>query len=80
MACVGYRAWAWKRLLVKRIFFDALTKVVTRSSVLLSLLQNPVDTDDRNAQKKQNNHIRAYERWRTYGGIRVGGNTFNFLF
>ena len=44
MVCVGYRAWAWKRLLVKRIFFDALTKVVTRSSVLLSLWQN-VDGD-----------------------------------
>lgn len=54
MACVGYRAWAWKRLLVKSIFFDALTKVVTRSSVLLSLLQNPVDSDDPIAQQRQN--------------------------
>jgi hypothetical protein len=23
MVCVGYRAWAWKRLLVKSIFFEA---------------------------------------------------------
>jgi hypothetical protein len=37
MVCVGTRAWAWKRLLVKSIFFDALCKVVTRSSVQLSL-------------------------------------------
>ena len=29
MACVGYRAWAWKRLLVKAVFFDALTKITT---------------------------------------------------
>jgi len=54
MVCVGYRAWAWKRLLVKSIFFDALTKVVTRSSMLLSLLQNPVDSDDFDNQEKQN--------------------------
>ena len=54
MVCVGYRAWAWKRLLVKTIFFDALTKVVTRSSVLLSLLQNPVDSDDPLVQQRQN--------------------------
>ena len=54
MVCVGYRAWAWKRLLVKSIFFDALTKVVTRSSVLLSLLQRPVDSDDDLRQNRQN--------------------------
>jgi len=24
MVCVGYHAWAWKRMLVKSIFFDAL--------------------------------------------------------
>ena len=41
MACVGYRAWAWKRLLVKRILFDALTKIVTRSPLLLSLFTYP---------------------------------------
>lgn len=54
MACVGYRAWAWKRLLVKSIFFDALMKVVTRSSVLLSLLQRPVQSDDYNQECTQN--------------------------
>lgn len=37
MSCVGYRAWAWKRLLVKCIFFDAWTKVMTRAMSLLAL-------------------------------------------
>jgi hypothetical protein len=37
MVCVGVRAWAWKRLLVKGIFFDALSRIMTRSSVQLSL-------------------------------------------
>jgi len=54
MVSVGYRAWAWKRLLVKSIFFDALTKVVTRSSVLLSLLQHPVNDGDRTEIEQQN--------------------------
>jgi hypothetical protein len=58
MVCVGYRAWAWKRLLVKIIFFDALTKVVTRSSVLLSLLQNPVKINNQLLEKKQNHLYR----------------------
>jgi hypothetical protein len=40
MACVGYRAWAWKRLLVKAVFFDALTKITTRSSLQLSLFES----------------------------------------
>ncbi len=39
MACVGYRAWAWKRLLVKAVFFDALTKITTRSSLQLSFFE-----------------------------------------
>lgn len=51
MACVGYRAWAWKRLMIKSIFFDTLTKVVTRSSVLLSLLQDP-DNDEKKQIKR----------------------------
>jgi hypothetical protein len=51
MACVGYRAWAWKRLLVKAVFFDALTKITTRSSLQLSLFSPfsrlfPDDTGD----------------------------------
>jgi hypothetical protein len=37
MVCVGVRAWAWKRLLVKSIFFDALSRIMTRSSAQLSL-------------------------------------------
>jgi hypothetical protein len=37
MVCVGTRAWAWKRLMVKSIFFDAFAKVMTRSSVQLCL-------------------------------------------
>jgi hypothetical protein len=37
MVCVGMRAWAWKTLMVKTKFFDALAKVMTRSSVQLSL-------------------------------------------
>lgn len=44
MVCVGVRAWAWKRLLVKSIFFDALTKIMTRSSVQLSLYQPFVES------------------------------------
>ena len=42
MACVWYSAWAWKRLLVKAVlavFFDALTKITTRSSLQLSLFE-----------------------------------------
>lgn len=39
MVCVGTRAWAWKRLLVKSIFFDAVAKIMTRSSVQLALYQ-----------------------------------------
>jgi hypothetical protein len=57
MVCVGYRAWAWKRLLVKSIFFDALTKVVTRSSVLLSLLQSPRHTDSEPEDLKNLNQL-----------------------
>lgn len=57
MVCVGYRAWAWKRLLVKSIFFDALTKVVTRSSVLLSLLQSPRHTDNEPENLKNLNQL-----------------------
>jgi hypothetical protein len=41
MVCVCYRAWAWKRLLVKSIFFDALSKIMTRSSLQLSLFKSP---------------------------------------
>jgi hypothetical protein len=37
MVCVGVRTWAWKRMLVKIIFFDALGKITTRSSIQLSL-------------------------------------------
>ena len=39
LRCVGYRAWAWKRLLVKCIFFDACTKLMTRATSLMSLHQ-----------------------------------------
>lgn len=53
MACVGYRAWAWKRLLVKTILFDALTKIVTRSPMLLSLFEFPADGGNQD-------HIRKY--------------------
>jgi hypothetical protein len=56
MVCVGYRAWAWKRLLVKSIFFDALAKIVTRSSVLLSLFEHP--TTEKSKQEDQNNKYR----------------------
>lgn len=55
MVCVGYRAWAWKRLLVKSIFFDTLAKVVTRSSVILSLFEYP------NTEKsKQEEQMKKY--------------------
>jgi hypothetical protein len=37
MTCVGVRHWAWKRLLVKSVFLDALRKIMTRTSVQLSL-------------------------------------------
>jgi hypothetical protein len=76
MVCVGYRAWAWKRLLVKRIFFDALTKVVTRSSVLLSLLQNPVDPDDRDGVKRQNQLYRDMlaDTKDTFGALELKGD------
>jgi hypothetical protein len=37
MVCVGTRAWAWKRLMTKSIFYNAFQKVMTRSSVQLSL-------------------------------------------
>jgi hypothetical protein len=37
MACVGVRHWAWKRLMIKSIFFDAFSKIMTRASVQLSL-------------------------------------------
>jgi hypothetical protein len=37
MVCVGTRAWAWKRLMTKSIFCNAFEKVMTRSSVQLSL-------------------------------------------
>jgi hypothetical protein len=37
MTCVGVRHWAWKRLLVKSVFYDALRKIMTRTSVQLSL-------------------------------------------
>jgi hypothetical protein len=56
MVCVGVRAWAWKRLLVKSIFFDALSRIMTRSSVQLSLYQTvpsrrlPVDLDKYNTE------------------------------
>ena len=50
MSCVGYRAWAWKRLLVKCIFFDAWTKVMTRAMSLMALYKPLKDsfckTDD----------------------------------
>jgi hypothetical protein len=37
LRCVGYRAWAWKRLLVKCVFFDAWTKLMTRAMSLMAL-------------------------------------------
>jgi hypothetical protein len=37
MVCVGMRSWAWKRLMIKSTFFNAFQKVMTRSSVQLSL-------------------------------------------
>lgn len=55
MSCVGYRAWAWKRLLVKCVFFDAWTKVMTRSMSLLAL-HMPVEPfyceDGNNSQQR----------------------------
>lgn len=42
LRCVGYRAWAWKRLLVKCIFFDAWTKLMTRAMSLMAL-HTPVE-------------------------------------
>ena len=56
MVCVATRAWAWKRLLVKSIFFDALAKIMTRSSVQLSLyapLQQTYNADCDNAANEQ---------------------------
>lgn len=49
MVCVGTRAWAWKRLMVKSIFFDAFAKVMTRSSVELSLY-GPIKYDVEDTQ------------------------------
>lgn len=46
MACVGVRAWAWKRLLVKCIFFDSWTKVMTRTVSQLSLYMPVLNPDD----------------------------------
>ena len=88
MVCVGYRAWAWKRLLVKSIFFDALTKVVTRSSVLLSLFQVPKTADDENEedrtkrqlnlQQLQNIEYRKMlaETKDTFGALKLKENRF----
>ena len=81
MVCVGYRAWAWKRLLVKSIFFDALTKVVTRSSVLLSLFQVPKSSDDQdtqhNLQQLQNIEYRKMlaETKDTFGALELKENS-----
>ena len=61
MACVGYRAWAWKRLLVKAVFFDALTKITTRSSLQLSLFEpvsRPFPADEDDAPDCRNKEIR----------------------
>ena len=46
MVCVGARTWSWKRLLVKRLFFDALCKIMTRSSVELSLYESVPEPDE----------------------------------
>jgi hypothetical protein len=60
MVCVGMRAWAWKRLMVKSIFFDALAKVMTRSSVQLSLYGTMRDNQDSSLQKVyQRNELQA---------------------
>lgn len=37
MVCVGTRAWAWKRLLVKYLLYETISKIMTRDSVQLSL-------------------------------------------
>jgi hypothetical protein len=53
MVCVGARTWSWKRLLVKRLFFDALCKIMTRSSVELSLYEPlPDESSSPEEQKK----------------------------
>jgi hypothetical protein len=53
MVCVGARTWSWKRLLVKRLFFDALCKIMTRSSVELSLYEPVPDEDSSAAELEQ---------------------------
>ena len=45
MVCVGMRSWAWKRLMIKSTFFNAFQKIMTRSSVQLSLY-GPVSGKD----------------------------------
>jgi hypothetical protein len=67
LRCVGYRAWAWKRLLVKCIFFDAWTKLMTRAMSLMAL-HTPVDAfyssgDDINRMSGAlmiNSHFKTY--------------------
>jgi hypothetical protein len=63
MVRVGMRAWAWKRLarfMFKSIFFDALAKVMTWSSVQLSLYGQIRDNQDSSLQKVyQRNELQA---------------------
>jgi hypothetical protein len=51
MVCVGMRAWDWKQLMVKSIFFDDLAKVMTLSSVQLSLYGPIKDNQDLSLEK-----------------------------
>jgi hypothetical protein len=58
MVCVGVRHWAWKRLMVKSIFFDAFAKSMTRSSVQLSLYgPRPFVLEDQIQAHKQTSSI-----------------------
>jgi len=56
MVCVGTRAWAWKRLMTKSIFYNAFQKVMTRSSVQLSLYDAEVPASNFNLKTLLQRH------------------------
>jgi hypothetical protein len=57
MVCVGIRHWAWKRLMIKSIFIDSFSKIMTRASVQLSLY-GPLSN---NALETLNQQVRAHK-------------------
>jgi hypothetical protein len=62
MVCVGVRHWAWKRLMIKSIFWDAFAKIMTRASVQLSLYGPMPDlADEDRADEDLNQLLQAHK-------------------